>query len=317
MGSDLPDFYSDALFRVLLQRSFTERRVLISNNGATAEWDNPVGDEWRGKLFPRGCRGFIHAIEVYCRDAGTAGGTITVYISPYPTMGSLASANITVPAGGEAAWRIATFNRMWNYDSVFIYVVGSSLDIQHGYDLGTPYDSFYTNDAGATWGYDNLRRWFRVIMKALTPGDVPVSGTISTVTLPNVSTAGDTGYIGVEPGTTSTLFEVKGMGKIEALALVVGSFPVGYVPPSEMFLIITVDGDRFEEDIYSYKTWVSNTLNTPTPITFVEIDDANYVYRFWLKIPYEFQRSFKVEVRNASATDPIRAASWYWYSLRR
>jgi len=317
MGRDLPDFYSDALFRVLLQRAVTERRVTMSNNGPTPSGPFPF-NVLKGKFFSRGMRGFVEAVELYLKGADVD-VTITISFRVYPEGGELFSVNYTLPAGAEEGWKTVTVRRPWLYDSMF--VVCDSTDRTspvHYEDYGTPYDA-YAADPAAPQEFEpwNIRFWWRVVLTALTPGDVPVSGTISTVALPNVSTAGDTGVGTIPPETTITAIDLKGMGKIEAMVWMFRPFTAGAIPPTEMYLRITVDGDLFEEDVDSYKDQVNDTLNTPTPITFVKIDDVNYIYRFWILIPYEFQKSFKVEVRNAHTTEALLAGAWYWYTLRR
>lgn len=198
----------------LTQTAYLERRSTLSNNGETASWSVETGVNRGGKFFPRGCRGFINTIDVYCKDAGAAGGTITVYISPHPNMGYVASANVTVGAGASADWRSATFNRMWNYDSLFIFILCSTADMHYGYDTGTPYDNFSSSDSGATWTTADNRRWFRVVMKGETVGDIPVSGTINTVQIPAATTKNSAADVAVPDGTTTSIVTINGAGEL-------------------------------------------------------------------------------------------------------
>ena len=167
--------------------SILERRSIIGNSGVTPAWFGLAAAQRYGKFFPRGCRGFITNIEVYCQDAGVAGGTVTVYITPIIGMGPLYQANIVVPIGGAPAWRAAAFNLMWNYDSLFIFVE-LTLNIQCGRDLEvlSP-DAHISGDFGATWAISVWRPWYRGFFIAETPGDVPVSGIINNIPIPNMS----------------------------------------------------------------------------------------------------------------------------------
>jgi hypothetical protein len=164
---------------VLTQGAYTERRSAIANNGVASGYAAKTGNDRSGKFFPRGCRGFLTTIYAYCKDAGAAGGTITVYVAPYIGAGAVASADVTVPPGSPAGWLAATFNRMWNYDSLFIWFKSSTADMQMAYDAGSPPDVWNSADAGVSWTF-SLGRWhFSVSMFGETCGDVPVSGTVS------------------------------------------------------------------------------------------------------------------------------------------
>jgi hypothetical protein len=166
----------------LTQEAYTELRRTISNHGTTPSWTVVAGSYREGKFFPRGCRGFLNIIDIYCKDAGSSGGTITVYLAPNPDSASVYNADVTVPAGGAAAWRSATFNKWWKYDSLFIFVVCSSVSIQYSWDESAHFDDYMSSDSGATWTLGSYRVWFNAVMAGQTVGDVTVSGAILTVT---------------------------------------------------------------------------------------------------------------------------------------
>jgi len=193
--------------------AYTERRSTLSNNGATPAWSNITGNSRRAKFFPRGARGFIYTIDAYCRDSGASGGTITVYISPYVGAGYIASATITVSAGGGASWRSASFNRMWNYDSLFIFYVMSQAQIEMAYDADEKFDGYTSEDAGATWSSQGNRRWLNAVLTAETIGDIPVSGTLNTVSLPSSGSKYSSGSVSVPQTTEITLLTLAGSGK--------------------------------------------------------------------------------------------------------
>jgi len=283
----------------LTQTAYTERRVTLSNNGATPIWTYQTGAKRIGKFFPRGCRGFISTIDVYCKDAGTAGGTITVYISPHPTMGYIASATVTVPAGGAASWRSATFNRMWNYDSLFIFVVSSSTDIQWGVDSGTPQDGWYSTDGGATWTLDPWRHWFRAAIQGMTVGDVPVSGTLNAIEIPSVAASASAVGKSVPGPTTVTLFDIKGTGQMTSL-LCIYKRSAGDTPAAGLYLDIVVDGTTYRHSLERLLDYVNRTVNTPTGVVFTKIDETANAqdFRFEWKIARKFKRSLKINAVN-------------------
>ena len=196
----------------LTQTAYVEDRRTLSNNGATPSWGPVTGTNRAGKFFPRGCRGFIGTIDVYCKDIGAGGGTITVYITPHPSMGYVASADVTVPAAGPAAWRSATFNRMWNYDSLFIFVVSDSANCHIAYDAVEKPDEYTSSDSGATWTAGVNRLWFRAVMKAMTVGDLPVSGTVNTIKIPDSGSYTASDAVAVVEGSEVTLLTIVGSG---------------------------------------------------------------------------------------------------------
>jgi len=166
--------------------AYTERRSTLSNNGATpTSWLSITGVNRRSKFFPRGCRGFIWKASIYCKDIGVSGGTITLSFAPNVGMGAIFSATVTVPAGGAAAWREIAINRAWNYDSMHVSILMSSADIQVAYDSDSP-DDYGSGDSGATWYREIQRWWLTVDLIGETVGDIPVSGTINTVEIPNL-----------------------------------------------------------------------------------------------------------------------------------
>ena len=205
----------------LLQGAYTENRVTLENNGDTAGFWSITGDARRGKFFPRGCRGFIHTIYVYCKDAGVAGGTVTVYLHPHMGIGYIYSATVTVPAAGAAAWRTAALFKKWDCDSCFISAVCSSSDIQLGNDSGTPYDTWTSTDAGASWSSENYRYWFKLGIDAQTVGDLPVSGTVNNIEIPNSSSVIAGAGVAVPANTETTIASVDGSGKCEMLYFMV------------------------------------------------------------------------------------------------
>jgi len=284
----------------LTQTAYTERRSTLSNNGITPSWTFAIGDNRHGKFFPRGCRGFIDTIDVYCKDAGTAGGTITVYISPHPSMGYLASATITVPAAAAPAWRSADFNIMWNYDSLFIFALSSASEMQFGYDEGTPFDNYWSTDAAATWISQDLRVWFRAVYKGQTVGDLPISGTINTIQIPTLVARRVSGIKTVPAGEEILLESIEGVGEL--------MYMFWRVDHDWVFIRIYCDGD-LKEDI------CPNTLNLwgidkYNPIFPMGVYVSAGTCRGMIIVPYPFKRKLEVKAYNSTAVDRLAEAEF-------
>ena len=203
------------LVDLLKSGAYIEDRRTISNNGTTPAWCGwAIGNNRSAKFFTRGCMGFIETIEVYCKDIGVAGGTITVYISPNPSLGYVAKADITVPAEGVAEWRSATFNRMWLSDKLFVfYVISEGIEVAQ--DDNLPYDRYISSDAGATWATQDYRVWLKVVMKGQSVVILPVGGTVNTIEIPHVSDERLYVDTPLDSDDEKTIKEIHGAGELE------------------------------------------------------------------------------------------------------
>lgn len=275
---------------LLKSGAYIEDRRTLSNNGATPQWSSTVGNNYRGKFFTRGCMGFIESIEVYCRDKWTTGGTITVYISPNPSLGYVASATITVPIGGSPAWRSATFNRMWLSDKLFIFVVSSHVDIEHGFDDEDTdkRDSYATADAGATWNTENVRRWFRVVMGGQSVVILPIGGTVNTIEIPSKSDARLYTTKVLDSNAEITLRTIEGAGHTEYLLL------SNLAVESSHFISLIVYTDSKEAFHMNFYSANGSGFTPTTPkisLTQYGIDGVCYML---LTLKFEFKRQLKI-----------------------
>ena len=277
----------------LTQTAYLEDRRTLSNNGETPAWHSPTGDVREGKFFPRGCRGFINTIDVYCKNVGATPRYMTVYISPHPSMGYITSAIVTVPAEAAEDWRSATFNHMWNYDSMFIFVLCSTTDVKIAYDAGAPHDRYQSTDAGATWTAYTDRGWFRAVMKAMTVGDLPVSGTINVIEIPSVSSGAEAENVTVPHNTWTDCFSIEGAGELEHII---------FVPRhSTMTFRFIVDGVNITGLIFTGDiTFNADSLNAEgytvsTPFIQLTTYEVNSLCRFNVKVKLKWRRQFKLQ----------------------
>ena len=278
--------------------AYVSRRSTLSNNGETASWASCTGDNRKGKFFPRGCRGFLGIIEVYCRQTVAGDETITVYLSPHPSMGPVASATIDVPAFSSPDWRSAAFNRMWNYDSLFIFIVTSNANVGIGYDAASP-DHFFSTDAGATWTADPTNRyWFRAVMEGETVGDLPVAGTLNVIEIPNVAAARSARYLSVGP--SSELFDTEQVGSGQTLIVI---FEVlGDLDKDNLHPRIKCDGVEVLPNDTSMNWWNEKFASVTSPgITIVKWNVTNHYYIISVTINYPFKHSLKVGFYNEHA----------------
>jgi len=201
----------------LTQGAYTERRSDIYNHGATATMVANNYTYKRGKFFPRGCRGFLHRVWVYCDNTDTAAHTLTVKFSPAPGMGAVYTVSASVAAGSSASWRYIDVKKFWNYDSMFIWArFDNDTYGRLGYDTGTPYDYYYSTDE-ATWTPDSYRYWIYVTISGETVGDLPVSGTVNTIGVPALSSKYAVSSAYVPQNTETTVLTVNGAGECDMI----------------------------------------------------------------------------------------------------
>jgi len=281
--------------------AYTERRSILSNEGATASWAYPTGNYRHGKYFPRGCRGFIDRIGIYCRNVGVADEKITVYISPQPGMAPIYSGDIDVPGNAAPAWRWLLIRRMWNFDSLFIYDVCSGTDVQHAYDTGTPQDSYTSSNAGATWTVTAYRYWFRAEYTGETCGDVPVSGTVNTIEVPALSSYVDSGITIIEPGATVTLATIEGSGH----SLWILCWSTFEYMTFEIFVDGVLQCYFAPYDLHAHFCNTGYGIG----ISLTMWDTAGPNYAFMVTVPFPFKR--KIEVKAYNSGDASHGARSY------
>jgi len=327
MPQDYPDFTFTTHVRTLAADNiiidkltvgaYTARVATLENNGATARWFAPIGNVRRSKLFPRGARGFIRNIDIYCRDKGTAGGKVYVELWVVPYIGPIYAGEITVPAGGAPDWRTWSVEKFWNYDSLLIVCYSSSLDIQLGYDDGGP-DCFHSTDAGLTWtGHGSDRFWFRADIQGMTAGDVPVSGTLNTIEIPGVTTVPGIVSQEMDGGTSQDIINVSGSGIVEWLAFRLEK-TAGSVGDAQLAITFVIDGAPTTWGLSGLNKVLGLTTKQTIGVTVNVYDEVNEIYAFAFNVPFRFHRSCRIYITNgAAAGNKTRLLGYALYHLKR
>jgi len=273
----------------LVESAYTEERRTISNNGTSATLTANNKTYMRGKFFPRGCRGFIRQVQIYCDNQDTVGHVFTIRISPMPGMGAIIEKDLTVAGGLSADWRTVVIDALWPYDSLFIWVQSDSDTYGRlGYDDGSPYDYFYSTD-GAAWTTGNARYWFRILMAGQTVGDLPVSGTINAVMLPRSVSRVDSGTVTVPAGSYQTLASVEGAGEMVSCLLTAGNSSVVYK--------VICDGEVASEFTFDDLHAAGFTASTPG-LSLLLFTSGAGDNRLWDTRPFSFNRKLEIRVEN-------------------
>lgn len=278
--TDQPDFCTPTLGPISKESRWEWNSTCYNDSEIT---DGTVPDNfltgvaYKGKFFPRGCRGKIEQIELYCRRTGA--GTVTLAFSPQPCMGEVGTVVITPSA--TWAWQSQVFRRFWNYDSLFIWIKAIGADVSYAYDEEAPQDA-HTSDAAIALWQRELRRYFiRAVYNAETSGDVPVSGTINTIELPTNVAAGASGNVTVPNLTLTFLLALYGIGRLLRLHVYSNSVSL------TQYLYIYVDGVYID----SFVNGLEHTVPLNEYPTKVLVDAANTRTHWVVNIPYPFKRS--------------------------
>jgi hypothetical protein len=286
----------------LTQGAYTERQSTLANNGATAGMASGNLTYKRGKFFPRGCRGFIRYIEIYCDNIDTVSHTFTVKLSPMPGMGAVAVFTLSVDGGSGAAWRTIWVNRFWNYDSLFIWVCSDSDTYGRlGYDAGVPYD-YYTSADEVSWAFGYFRYWFRVTMTGETVGDLPVSGTVNTIEVPAVASALQVSLTSIQANGSKTLIDYYGCGTCVMIGFYTDSnvvYPV--IKCDDQYSLISLCGYALQP-LNMYLNVLP--VNTGPGVALTKYDTTNNRYALVITVPLKFKRRFQLIAYNP---DPASA----------
>lgn len=285
---------TNIIIDLLKQGAYTPRHAELSNNGETPSWATPFQVKY-GKFFPRGARGFIKTLYFYVKNDGISQRTLSYSISPQIGMGALVSGTITIPSSQNPAWLSKDIERMWNYDSMFIWLTFDHQDAKIAFDAGEDYDLFFSGDGGVTWDKSNGRLWAKVSSYGMTVGDLPV-GIVNTIELPTVTGRIVSEGVNVPDNEETTIVTVAGAGTmLEAkltwlLETATPSSSVGY------YLYIYADGDLVDltrnMDLTQSETATSGRSSKGE--FFQDSTDTHMRVR----IPVKFRRELKITAKH-------------------
>jgi len=198
-----------------------------------------------------------------------------------------------------------------------IFVAASTTDIVHGWDTGEPWDGYISTDAGETWTFDDCRRWFRVLMKGETVGDLPVSGTLNTIEIPGVTTVPAVVGVEMDGGTSQDIINVSGAGIVEWMAFRLAQ-TVGTVSEESLTITFVIDGTSTTWGISGLNAVLGRTTKQTIGVTVNIYDTTNNIYAFAFNIPFRFHRSCRIFITNgAAAGNKTRLSAYSLYHLKR
>lgn len=282
------------------QDSTLERRSLIWNDNAVEAPDAPpslyIDVEYKGKFYPRGCRGMIENILIYCRR--TAAGRIILRYSPHPCLGPIGE--VTIFPLATWSWRGIAIREMWDYDSLFIWVYDSSPDVRWGYDAEQPFDGHDSDDVGATWDDLDIRPFIRATYTGETPGDVPVSGIVNNIPIPSVSSEYQTEDVLLVPGVITWIIDIHGIGFVDLIKMRVNALANGH---QTGFGIYCDDALAFYQTLPDLN---AEGFTPDTPSISLTAYGANALCALLLTKRFEFRRRFQLYAINGVAAAVLR-----------
>jgi len=296
----------------LTQAAYLERRSTISNDNnvttPTAPPDSMTGTTYRGKFFPRGIRGFIETLSVYCKR--TAAGTITLSYSPQPGMGAINS--VTITPGAAWDWKSANVRAFWNYDSMFIWISACSADVSWGRDATTPYDYLASTDSGVTWFTGDYRLYARIDLREQTIGDIPVSGIVNTIEIPSVVSARQEVVLSNIPASTAA-YDTLQVGAGETLIVIFGANSDAAMEALKPRILC--DGNLILPFDSTFESWAYVVTATSPGIALGVWDGTNHLYVLIVTIPYPFKRSLQVGFYNYHGS--LAYTGWIAYVYKK
>ena len=294
----------------LVQGAHLERRSILANDEnktPPADPSNTVTETgYIGKFFPRGCRGNLDNIHVYCKRTDT--GTAVFSFHPYPGAGEIFT--VTITPGASYDWVYGYVRKFWNYDSMFINLKSRDADVSIGVDSGSPPDILLSADSGATWYGVNFRLHVRLGLHGETVGDLPISGTVNTIQIPNATTARQYQVLNV-PHTSELLDTIQyGSGElIIAIFVVENDNSRSCLRPR-----IYCDGNSILPFDLPFVEWHHIVgVTTAEGINFGLYDETNHEYSIIVVLPLDFKRSIQIGFYNEHATDTLQGFVGYTY----
>ncbi|MCL6579347.1 MAG: hypothetical protein K6T73_08175 [Candidatus Bathyarchaeota archaeon] len=290
----------------LTQTAYTERRVTLANNGDTAVLHGLILTYKLGKCFPRGARGYIDTIEIYCANQDVNDHTFTINLAPFPGLGTLNTVTLIVSANSTPAWRSVEVRKMWNYDSLFVWVSGES-DVYDkvGVDLNAPYDASESIDE-INWIPGPYRLWVRVNLACQTVGDIPISGTVNTVEVPSVASRQTSSSVIVPNGTATDILTIYGAGTLLEATL---AFNTTAPPSSNVIYLMQIwaDGSLVYTKYNSSLTLSETATAGATSVgEFYQISTGTIMN---VRIPIKFRCSIKIRAFHSTGGDVATQAS--------
>jgi len=280
------------------QDSTLERRSLIWNDSDIEDGTVPgtfyEAETYKGKFFTRGCRGMLEQLQIYCMR--TAVMTITLRYSPHPCLGPFRS--VTIMPGLAWGWVDIPILEMWDYDSLFIWVHSCGANAFWAYDAELPFDGHESGDAGATWSDMAIRPFIRAVYTGETPGDVPVSGIVNVIKMPNTALeAAIQQHLNVPNAAWTDIVTLVGAGELVQAQVY---FETAVAPAAGVEYMVVIHADGYNGIIVRNRQLTQSVVATSGRCAMGEFfQDADDTW-LWTRLPLQYRRTLLIRVYQSS-----------------
>jgi len=259
-----------------------------------------------GIFYRRGCRGHIEALSIYLKNTDTVEHGVNFALKENPD-GGIVIDNIWVSqAPGTTGWVTVLVKRYWNYDSLFIYNKDPySSALQIGYwDTGEE-DGFYMYPE-ERWYVDWQRSAYRVKISALSIGDLPISGTVSSILVPSSSIGVASDIITVTPGVVETVLDLRGQGRNLHTTLRTNNYDLTWqVLVDDSPIAVGANESWSIKMLFGEFTGLFGGVG----INVTKYDTTYDYYACMITIPFEFKERLKITVYHPVTTGIVASAS--------
>ena len=242
--------------------------------------------------------------QVFTDDASASPAPVNlpVYLKPTLSKGIVLSLTVTVPAS-QNGWYTHSVLQDWAYDSCIIVIGSVTTDLDIYYATAGDSDAYLMTNANTVSSVQNRRYHIQVDMSCLTIGDIPVSGIINIIQIPN--TLGDFFFNSqsLNGGETRDLIPlIYGSGKLLGFNLSLEKSGGTPDDGNALLHIVIDDKDKLVSilQINASSGYVTTSGNALFAI--LKYDDTNKNYAIALNAMIPFQKSLRVYIVNTAAS---------------
>jgi len=276
-----------------------------NTRGGTAGFDNTANatsllTDYAGfGVYVRNIRGGLIAVRLKVKETSGTDQELTIRFSINPLLPPIYETTIPVPANTDGTTSSTfMFDLWWDYDTIFVYIAETNPNVQVYAETGV----------WGTYAYKKIGNKFNTIdygigMMIKTYGgtfnSLPVSGIVNTISIPNVGSGFEAGFISVPANSSATLFNIKGTGKILFMWLDGRNTNLWH------FEVYTDGGLAFRSDNLLIMGEVRNFTQAQFGLQVTRYDTTNHVYVLIFSVPIPFRKSLEIKIINENTTTDL------------
>jgi len=277
----------------------------------------------RAKIFARGAIGMIYRLQAWIKNVSGSAQTLTFHLCNQVGGARLYTGSASVPDATDGlidliyAYTTALKSFWWTYDKLIVeFAANDNLSIAYGVYAS---DDGFVYYSGA-W-YAEYNPVVRCRVTGQDVGDLPVSGTLNTIAVPNtVGAISHPANNSINGGTTYELLAtIYGAGELCGLNVYTQQNAGSTVTDAAQIIGIVVDGTTYEikaSDVVSVSR--SNVVGSAAPFILTHITAASNIYAWAITQKIPFQRSLRIYARNNAASGQYMTAEvMFIYTLLR